>query len=161
MAMIKTTRLDTSAGDSAIDGLGGGLLAGLAMGVYLALAGWPGGEDPAQLFARFDLQAAPSPIVGGLIHLALSGVYGLVYGLLFWLLLRRLLAGRPAWAGAVTGAAYGLLLWLAADLILLPSANSMLQAVPGWAFATAHLLYGAILGGWVLRSAIRRADETR
>ena len=162
MATIKTTRIDTSASDSAIDGLGGGLLAGLVMGGFLALASWPGGESPTELFARFDLQAIPSPLVGGLIHLALSGVYGIIYGLLFWLLLRRPLASKPAWTGALAGAVYGLLLWVAADLVLLPTANPALQVIPAWAFATAHLLYGALLGGWVLRSAVRRqANEIR
>ncbi len=162
MATIKTTRIDTSASDSAIDGLGGGLLAGLAMGVFLALASWPGGESPIELFSRFDLQAMPSPFVGGLIHLALSGVYGIIYGILFWLLLRRTLAGRPTWAGALAGAVYGLLLWLAADLVLLPTTNSALQTIPAWAFATAHLLFGALLGGWVLRSTLRsQAHEIR
>jgi uncharacterized membrane-anchored protein len=101
-------------------------------------------------------------LVGGLIHLALSGVYGIIYGLLFWLLLRRPLAGRPAWTGALAGAVYSLLLWLAADLVLLPTATPALQVIPAWVFATAHLLYGALLGGWVLRSAVRRqANETR
>ena len=162
MATIKTTRIDTSASDSAIDGLGGGLLAGLAMGAFLALVSWFGGESPTELFSRFDLQALPSPFVGGLIHLALSGVYGIIYGILFWLLLRRTLAGRPTWAGALAGAVYGLLLWLAADLVLLPTTNSALQAIPVWAFATAHLLFGALLGGWVLRSTLRRqAHEVR
>jgi uncharacterized membrane protein YagU involved in acid resistance len=156
MATVKIAPIETSAGDSAVDGLSGGLLAGLLMAAFLVIVAWIGGEGPAQFLARFDLQATPTPLVGGLIHLALSGVYGIAYGLAFWLLLRRGLAGKSIWVGALAGAMYGLLLWLAADLILLPAANSPLQAVPGWAFALGHVFFGALLGAWVLRNAVRR-----
>jgi len=162
MATVKTTPIETSAGDSAVDGLFGGLLAGLLMAIFLIVVAWVGGEGPAQFLSRFDLQATPTPLLGGLIHLALSGVYGIAYGLAFWLLLRRGLAGKSIWMGALAGAVYGLLLWLAADLVLLPAANSALQAIPGWAFALAHIFFGALLGGWVLRSAVhRQASESR
>jgi hypothetical protein len=159
MATGKTARIDASASDSAIDGLGGGLLAGLAMGSFLVLISWPTGVEPAQLLNHFDLQAIPSPLVGGLIHLAVSGVYGIAYGLSFWLLLRHALAGKPTWAGALAGIAYGLLLWLPADLVLLPATSPSLQVVPGWAFAAAHMLYGAILDGWVLNIAIHHQAD--
>jgi hypothetical protein len=156
MATVKTAPIETSAGDSAVDGLAGGLLAGLLMAVFLVIVAWIGGESPARFLSRFDLQATPTPLVGGMIHLALSGVYGIAYGLVFWLLLRRVLSGKSTWMGVLAGAVYGLLLWLAADLVLLPAANSALQAVPGWAFALAHIFFGALLGGWVMRSAVRR-----
>lgn len=68
----------------------------------------------------------------------------------------RWTGGKSIWVGALSGAGYGLLLWLVADLIFLPATNSVLQAAPGWSFALAHLIYGALLGGWVLHTVMHR-----
>lgn len=160
MTTIRKAPIDTSLGDSIIDGLFGGLVAGLAMVLFLLAVAWAGGVAPDQALARFDLQSTPSPLVGGLIHLALSGVYGLAFGLLFWVFLRRILAGKQAALGALPGLLFGLLLWLLASSILLPVTSSPLQTLTAWSFATGHLLYGAILGWWVLRSAIHRQAES-
>ena len=43
-----------TAGDAAVDGLLAGAAAGIAMAVYLVVAGLLAGEGPASVFARFD-----------------------------------------------------------------------------------------------------------
>jgi uncharacterized BrkB/YihY/UPF0761 family membrane protein len=94
--------------------------------------------------SRFDPAAQSSPLVGGLLHLALSGLYGVVFALLFRVLLkRRPVAVRWAW---LVGAGYGVVLWLAAQAVLLTGLNASLGAVPTTLFALAHVLYGAMLG---------------
>jgi hypothetical protein len=139
-----TERHNKTAGDVAVDGLLAGLLAGAVMGVFLVVADWLAGISPADTLSRFDPAAQSSPLVGGLLHLALSGLYGVVFALLFRVLVKR----RPVvvrWAWLV-GAGYGMVLWLAAQAVLLTGLNASLGTVPTALFALAHVLYGAMLG---------------
>lgn len=150
-------RRGKTAGDVAVDGLLSGLLAGLLMGVFLVLADWLAGISPADTLSRFDPAANAQPLVGALVHLALSGLYGVVFALVFRLLLRRWpRLGRFGW---LLGAAYGLLLWLAAQAVLLTGINEALGELPALLFALAHVLYGAVLGltlGRLERDAVSR-----
>lgn len=137
-------RRDKTAGDVAVDGLLAGLLAGLMMGVFLVLADWLAGISPAATLSRFDPAANASPVVGGLFHMALSGLYGVVFALVFRVVLRRWPAlGRYGW---LLGAAYGLVLWLVAQAVLVTGISGSLGDVPALLFALAHVLYGAVLG---------------
>ncbi len=135
---------DKTTGDVAVDGLLTGLLAGVVMGVFLVAADWVAGISPAETLSRFDPGAGASPLAGGLFHLALSGLYGVVFALVFRVLVRRWPAlGRFGW---LLGAVYGLLLWSAAQAVLVTGFNESLGAVPTTLFALAHVLYGAVLG---------------
>jgi hypothetical protein len=78
-------RKKTGAGDAAVDGLCSGVLAGAAMGLYLVLIGMRIGQGPAVVLGRFDPAGGASPLTGALAHLAVSGVYGLLFGLLGYL----------------------------------------------------------------------------
>jgi len=148
---------EQTASDAAVDGLTSGLLTGAAMGLFLMAAGLAQGQSPATILGRFAISgSAANPLEGVLLHLAVSAIYGILYGLLFWLGLRRWLSGRPSAWGALPGAAFGLLIWLAAEFILIPVSGSQAASFPAWQFALAHLLFGAILGWWVLRSALGR-----
>jgi hypothetical protein len=137
-------RHNKMAGDVAVDGLLAGLLAGVVMGVFLVLADWLAGISPADTLSRFDPAAEGSPLVGGLLHLALSGLYGVAFALLFRVLLKRWPAvGRWAW---LVGVGYGLVLWLGAQTVLVTGISEELGNVPALLFALAHVLYGAVLG---------------
>jgi hypothetical protein len=139
-----TATRDKSVGDVAVDGLLTGLLAGVLMGVFLVAADWMAGINPAETLSRFDPGVGTSPLAGGLFHLALSGLYGVVFALVYRVLVRRWPAlGRLGW---LLGAAYGLLLWSAAQAVLVTGFNASLDAVPAMLFALAHVLYGAVLG---------------
>ena len=147
MAKIENfERRELSVGDAVIDGLFTGLLAGLGMAAVLVLAGWTGGEQPAQVLGRFAPQQLNAPLSGFLLHLAVSGIYGMVYGVI-WMLVLRLRGFRPSLPVAlVSGAAYGLLLEGLAQAVLLPGSGSALGQTPFWHLALAHLVYGIILG---------------
>lgn len=133
-----------SAGDVAVDGLLAGLFAGVVMGVFLVAADWLTGIPPAETLRRFDPGAGASPLVGGLFHLAVSGLYGVVFALVYRLLRRRW--PRLARYGGVLGAGYGVLLWLGAQVVLVSGLNEALDAVPTVLFAVAHVVFGAALG---------------
>jgi len=141
-----TIRRDISLGDAAIDGLFAGVLGGLVMGVYLALAGLLLGEGPAAVFSRFALSEEHAPLTGLLLHLAVSGIYGMLFGVI-WSQALRLRSFTPTPQAAVlAGDAYGLLLVLVAWFILLPASGSPLRELPFLHFAIAHLIYGGVLG---------------
>jgi hypothetical protein len=131
-------------GDAAVDGLLAGGGAGILMLVYLLLAGLMLGQPVAAMLARFDPGQAASPVTGGLIHLAVSGVYGLVFGL-GW----RLTAGWPGLErlpGWLAGVIYGLLLLAFAWLVILPGAQSAVREIPLVHLAIAHVIYGLSTG---------------
>jgi hypothetical protein len=136
-------RKESSTGDAAVDGLCSGIVAGTAMGLYLVLIGLLIGQGPAVVLGRFDPAGGASPLTGALAHLAVSGVYGVLFGLAGYVAARwrRL----PVW---LAGLGYGLvLLFLAEALIMrLPGTGSALRETPLVHLAAGHLLYGLTLG---------------
>lgn len=136
--------------DAALDGLFGGLAGGVTMALYLILWGWIAGWTPAAVLGLFDGNMQGVALRGALTHLAVSGVYGLVWGLL-----PRVL--RVQTGASLAGAIYGLVLFALAATVLLPIANSPLAEIPALHFALAHLIYGATLG-YVSASIAERSE---
>jgi hypothetical protein len=142
--MTKEQIRETTTGDAAVDGLLAGGLAGVVMAVYLTVAGLTWGDGVAATLGHFDPGGTASPVVGVISHLAVSGVYGALFGIGWRVVARlwqRLLA--YAWVG---GLAFGLALWGLAAVFLLPGAASALRAISPLHFAIAHLVYGLTLG---------------
>jgi Family of unknown function (DUF6789) len=152
--MVRTERTADerrrTAGDAAVDGLLAGAVAGVAMAVYLVAASLLAGEGPASVLARFDPVRPGSPLIGAVMHLAVSAVYGLLFGVIYRLIGRGRLSGRTA--GALMGLVYGLVLLLLAQGLTLTGAGATLREIPVAQFAIAHLVYGLILGWLVARS---------
>lgn len=84
-----TTQQKKTIGDVAVDGLLAGMAAGLAMAGVVLVAGLLGGSGAAETLGRFDPGSDGSPVVGALLHLAVSGLYGVVFALL-----SRVIGGR-------------------------------------------------------------------
>ena len=81
--------------DAAVSGLIGGLASGLAMLAFLVVAGLLISLPPLETLARFAPGEGDNPMTGGLAHLAVSGMYGLVYGLLWHAVFTRLKSKAP------------------------------------------------------------------
>jgi hypothetical protein len=131
-------------GDAAVDGLLAGMAAGVVMGAMLVLLGLLDGTRPLEIIGRFDPADGSAAVVGGLLHLAMSGIYGVLFALLY-----RFLVGR--WtrlkrSGWLIGAGFGLALWLAAQFIYLPGLDTALVDIAPLHFVLGHLAYGATLG---------------
>jgi hypothetical protein len=133
------------AGDAAVKGLFNGFVAGIIMAVVLVAAGLMGGVSTASTLERFT-PVAGGALAGVLAHLAVSGIYGMIFGLLWSSLLRWLRLDTGPWQAILAGAAYGLLLWLGAQFILLPTTDAAFGSLPVGQFLSAHLAYGLILG---------------
>ena len=130
-------------GDAIVTGLFAGLLAGLVMLVYLVITGLLAGDLPLAVLGRFASGNNGVPLLGGLMHLAVSGVYGSFYGLIRYAIPGRWRSRLPGW---LSGVIYGLLLFALAELFLLPGTGSPLQAIPAANFALAHIVFGLVLG---------------
>jgi hypothetical protein len=134
---------ENTTGDAIVTGLYAGLLAGMVMLVYLVISGLVMGQPPLQMLSLFAPGKEGVPLLGGLMHLAVSGVYGSLYGLIRRAIPVRLRGRLPGW---LSGALYGLLLFVMAELILLPGTGSPLLAIPAANFALAHIVFGVVLG---------------
>lgn len=131
-------------GDAAVDGLLGGVAAGVAMAVYLLVVGVLAGHTWQAVLAQFDPGLTPLPLTGGLTHLAVAGVYGALFGIIW----RPLHQAWPRLPATVVGLGYGLALWVLAVLVTSSRASGeWLRVLPAAHLAVAHLLYGLILGG--------------
>lgn len=146
------TQTQTSFGDTAIDGLIDGALAGAAMAVYLMFAAILSGQDPLKILAGFDLGQWTSPLQGGALHLAAAAMYGLIFSIATRLILRDKPINR--WASRSIGLAYGLLLWLIAPSLSRGSIEALLGVVISLHVLIAHVIFGAVIG-W--RATRRRA----
>ncbi len=125
--------------DAALDGIFGGLAGGVAMALYLIAWGLFTGRMPGMVLGMFDGGMRSAPLGGALTHLAVSAVYGLLFGLI-----RRALHLRvAAW---LAGVVYGLVLVTIAEVALPRVSGSPMGQIPTLHFAVAHVVYGAILG---------------
>jgi hypothetical protein len=132
----------TTVADAAVEGLLSGIAAGVLMAITLLGFGLVAGDAPGSVLGRFDPGGQEAPLTGGLAHLAVSGVYGILFGL-GWHLQQRRLPILPAWAG---GLVYGVVLFGLAETLLLPATGSPLGEIPAAQFGLAHAVYGLSLG---------------
>jgi uncharacterized membrane protein YagU involved in acid resistance len=135
------------AGDAAVKGLFNGFIAGIGMAVVLVAAGLVSSVPATSTLAQFTPTLNSSLVTGVLAHLAVSGIYGLVFGLLCSTVHRWIRVDSGLWQAILAGTAYGFLLWLGAQYILLPTTGAALGSLPAGQFLLAHLAYGLILGG--------------
>ena len=137
-----------SASDTLISGLIHGVIAGVGMLLWLLLAGMLAGDAPAAVLERFLIPSqSPNPLSSIFLHLGVSAVYGGIFGLLLLQLLRLLpttINRTPL--KLLAGLLYGLLLYLLASTVILPGTNSPLAELHALTFASAHLVYGTLLG---------------
>lgn len=139
----------SSLGDTAVDGLLAGGLAGAVMALYLLAAGMISGVSWQAVLSQFDPSSTPTPLAGTLTHVAVAGVFGVLFSLLRRLATRAW-RGLPGW---LAGAVYGLLLWLLAigvsGSVLAVGGGHWLSALPAVHLALSHLLFGVTLG-WLI-----------
>ena len=141
--MIQSKRvpyIERKISDAALDGRSGGSAAGMAMAAYLVIWGWQPGVKFWRGAVRSGMRGAAA---GGLTHRRVASVYGILFGLIWWMLQRGLRVAVPAW---LVGAVYGLALLGVAKAVVLPVASSPLDEIPTLHFAVAHAILRAALG---------------
>lgn len=129
--------------DLAVDGLVRGLAAGAGMAVVLLAGGALVGIPPEELLVRFNPDSSGGWLKGLLIHLSVSGIYGVVYQVGMAGLTRLTRVSLPGW---LSGLVYGLALFGLALGLWLPGLSSSLADLPGWLLALGHMVYGLIIG---------------
>ena len=131
-------------GETAVDGLLAGIGAGLVMALFLLLMGLLNGDSAAVVFGRFDVGQNHLWLTGFIIHLAVSSIYGIVFGLLYLLMVR-------IWSPVVRfswllGLVYGLLLYAIAQTALATGVDSGLRQLTAVNLLIAHVVFGVVLG---------------
>jgi hypothetical protein len=146
-----------------LPGVIAGLIAGVAMAMFAMLVTAFGGQGllaPPQMIAEpFVGPFHPGAlnvgafVVGLIVHMMFSAVYGIVFGLI-WQGIAR--GGIVALVG---GMVYGLVLWAVMGYVVAPLVGSHIaQEIPTGAWIVAHLMFGLVLGLWpILRPADFRA----
>ncbi len=110
--------------------------------LFLILASWLNSGTPGEVIGMFDPAGSASILAGAAAHLAVSGVYGLIFGLLWRLIyLRRVRV--PGW---LAGVLYGGLIYAAAELLIIPGSGSALLQISPVVFGIGNLIFGFTLG---------------
>ena len=131
----------STAGDAAVTGLFSGLQGGVAMAAVIVVFSLLAGQGLGYL-ENFSAGARVLPLLGLVMHLAVSCIYGMLYSLvLHWTRVERL--HLPGW---LSGLIYALALWTLAVTFLLPAAHSLLLTLPWPVFFCGHVAYGLVLG---------------
>jgi len=126
-----------------VDGLLAGMLAGVVMASFLLATGLVDGVPLVETLGRFDPANSGSLLIGGLMHLAVSGIYGVGLALIGLVLDRWADWRRYGW---LLGASYALIMWAVARVLFLPTLQSTLAAIAPLHFVLAHVVYGVVLG---------------
>lgn len=133
----------------AVDGLIYGLIGGVAMVIILAAFALLSGETPSTNLELFSVSGLTSPMQGLLSHLAVSAIYGVMFGALIWPVLARISSAKIM---SITGGLfYAVVLLSLAQTAILPGTDSPLAQLPFWQWAMGHVVYGLVLGGLFAR----------
>lgn len=134
-----------SVGDAAVEGLMYGIAAGLVMALFVLVVEWLAGVAPLTVLGYFDGGGNASPFLGAFTHVAVSGIYGVVFGMIAMVVARMFGARMTLGMWLALGILYGALIFVVAEWIVLPRTSSPLLEMPMWALAIAHFIYGAVL----------------
>jgi hypothetical protein len=133
----------------AVDGLIYGLISGIAMVLSLAAFALLSGETAAAYLEHFSTRGLTSPLQGLLSHLAVSAIYGVLFGALIWSVLLRFSSVKTL--SIIAGLLYAAFLLFMAQTAILPGTGSPLAQLPFWQWALGHAVYGLVLGGLFAR----------
>ncbi|RIK42531.1 MAG: hypothetical protein DCC55_08480 [Chloroflexi bacterium] len=138
--------------DVAVEGLLAGFLAGGVMALVLLAAGLASGHAATTVLSKLAGTGHESALTGTVTHLAVTGVYGALFGVICcWI---PVCSGRRV-SGWLIGLLYGLLLWLVAIGLPRGGVDALVQILSPLHLALGYLLYGASLGWAVSRSGRR------
>ena len=140
-----------SVSNLAVDGLIYGLVSGVAMILSLAAFTLFSGETPGAYLQYFSVGGLTSPMQGLFSHLAVSAIYGVLFGVLVWPVLERFLSAKIS--AIVGGVFYALFLLLLAKITILPGTSSPLGQIPFWQWTLGHAVYGLVLGALFARQS--------
>jgi hypothetical protein len=137
MATASAPSLSASIISRVVYGIVGGLAGGVVFGVLMHLTDMIGMVG--------QLVGSQSVVVGWLVHLFNSALFGAVFALLF-----------AKWASnigsaIVLGLLYGVLWWVLGALLIMPAWLGMSEMIfkfttSAWQSLAGHLLYGLVLG---------------
>lgn len=144
-------------GDSAVDGLVGGLVAGVGMGIYLMAVGLYSRIEAWYLLETLVPIGDDNLLYTIMLHLAISMVYGAIYGALISIIRRITGPYFRNWYLVLFAVSYGLALFVYARLVLFSViAQAYFSQNLLFHLLVAHLFYSLVLG--LLVRQVRMSD---
>jgi len=148
---------EQTTGDAAVDGLLAGVGAGIISAIYLVIVGLISGQTLAAVMGPFDPTQQGNVVVGSLVHLAVSGVYGVLFAVLYlWFGRRWSWANNRTW---LFGLLYGLVLLLVAESAARAGIDTAFADMPMINTALFHLIYGLVLGLFLGRKRLASVTQ--
>jgi uncharacterized membrane protein YagU involved in acid resistance len=144
-----------------------GLIAGVVMAMWAMIVAAVMGVGllaPPQMIAepffgpyRMGTFSAAAFVVGLMVHMMFSAVFGVIFALIW----QRIARGGVV--AVLGGMVYGVIVWAVMGYVVSPIVGAHItQEMPTWAWIVAHLMFGVVLGVWpVLRSADLRPSTAR
>lgn len=133
-------------GDGAVDGLFSGLAAGIWIGSFYLVLGLAQGKTFKDVLNVLVIGRTITPAAAVLVHLSISGIFGVLFGVVVHLYQQVRGAPRSVMGYAAAGLGYGLLLALVARFVLLPGSGSFMESLGWLPLIGLHELYGWSLG---------------
>jgi hypothetical protein len=152
------------------EGIGFGIIAGILFAIAEVFAAVGMGEPAAMPFRMFasivlgqaalmEVSAGAAFAIGGLVHLVLSGIFGLVYGLASSRLSAETRANLTRQAGI--GLAFGLALWLVNFQLIARLLYPWFLGTPQALQALLHAIFFGLPLGLLYGAAERRLERPR
>jgi hypothetical protein len=150
------------------EGIGFGIVAGVIFALMETVAAAGMGDPPLMPFRMFasivlgeaaleTIGTGTAFLVGSIVHLVLSGVFGLVYGVLNS---RLSVEARTAWTSqAGIGLAFGAVLWLVNFQVIARIAFPWFLMAPQFAQLMLHALFFGLPLGLMYAAAERRTHR--
>jgi hypothetical protein len=136
--------------DVAVEGLLAGFLAGGVMALLLLAAGLLSGQTTATVLSKLAGTGHESALTGAVTHLAVTGVYGALFGVICCWIPGCTQHRFPTW---LIGLLYGLGLWLVGLGLSRGGVDATVPMVAPPLLALGYLAYGLSLGWLFGRSA--------
>lgn len=138
--------------DVAVEGLLTGFLAGGVMALVLLAAGLLSGQTATTVLSNLAGTGHDSALTGAVTHLAVTGVYGALFGVICCWIPGCAERRFPTWS---IGLLYGLGLWLIGLGLSRSGVDTTVPMVAPPLLALGYLVYGISLG-WLFRPSDRR-----
>ncbi len=145
---------DEASSKTVMFGVIGGIIGGIVMAMPMLMMSFPTNPSTSNMLEMISLvMGPPNLLIGVMIHLMFSVIYGFVFGVVIFLLVNQFNQSVPTfWYFIVFGAIFGVILWIIGPLVVMPMMmgdkfGQTLDQMMLWAATLmGHLVYGVVLG---------------
>lgn len=132
----------------------GGIVGGIVMAMPMLMMSFPTNPPTSNMIEMISLaMGSPSLLIGFVMHMMFSLVYGIIFGVIIYLLVNQFNQNVPSLLYfVIIGAVFSLILWVIGPVIVMPMmmgnkfGHNLDQVMLWGATMMGHLIYGIVLG---------------